>query len=243
MGYVILYSTIAGLALLGGAFIGLYFKLSQKVIAAFMAFGSGVLICALTSSLMEDAFVFGGFDAVIIGFLAGGLAFVLGDYLLHLGGGRNHKRRKLLPSIPMTNGKAITLGAVLDGIPESAALGISFFSGHGGAFLMMAAIVISNLPEAISSITGLKAEGYSNKKIYWTWGIVALASVITASLSYLLLKEIDPNNVGIIEAFAAGAILAMLADTMMPEAYEEGGFSIGILTVLGFLAAFVLQKY
>jgi ZIP family zinc transporter len=243
MGYVILYGTISGLALVVGAFIGNYFNLSQKAIARFMAFGSGVLVCALTFGLMEEAFNFGGFDAVIIGFLLGGLAFVIGDYFLHLKGGRNHKRRKLFESGAVTNGRAITMGAILDGIPESAALGISLFAGHGRAFLMAMAIVISNLPEGISSIAGLKKEGYSNKKIYWTWITVAIAVLAATVLSYLLLQGIDPNNIGIIEAFAAGAILAMLADTMMPEAFEDGGFSIGILTVLGFLLAFILAKY
>lgn len=243
MGYAVLYGSLSGLALIAGAFIGTYFNLSQKVIARFMAFGAGVLVCALTTGLMEDAFIFGGFDAVTIGFFMGGLAFVGGDYLLHLRGGRNHKRRKMIETGAATNGKAITWGAILDGIPESAALGISLFAGHGKAFLVAMAIIISNLPEGISSVTGLHKEGYSNKKIYITWATVALTVLLVTVFSNLLLHDIDPNNIGIIEAFAAGAILAMLADTMMPEAYEEGGFSIGILTVLGFLTAFILGKF
>ncbi|MFA7243888.1 MAG: ZIP family zinc transporter [Patescibacteria group bacterium] len=243
MEYAVLYGAISGLALVGGAAVGIYFNFSQRVIARFMAFGAGVLVCALTFGLMEDAFSFGGFDAVTIGFLIGGLAYVLGDYLLHFYGGRNHKRRKMIETGAITNGRAITLGAILDGIPESAALGISLFAGHGRGFLMAMAIVISNFPEGISSITGLKKEGYSNKKIFTTWAIVAITTLVITILSYIFLTDIDPNNIGIIEAFAAGAILAMLADTMMPEAYEEGGFSIGIITVLGFLAAFILAKF
>ena len=242
MGFAIIFGTISGLALIAGAFIGVYYNLSQKVIARFMAFGAGVLVCALTFGLMEEAFGFGGFDAVIIGFLLGGLAFVTGDYILHLKGGRNHKRRKLIEVQTLTNGKAITMGAVLDGVPEAAALGISLFAGHGKAFLMLMAIILSNLPEAISSVSGLRKEGYSHRKIYWTWAVVAMVSLLVTVLSYAFLQDIDPNSIGIIEAFAAGAILAMLADTMMPEAFEDGGFFIGILTVLGFLVAFILAK-
>lgn len=239
---VVIFGAVSGLALLFGAATGLIFNLNQKVIARFMAFGAGVLVCALTFGLMEEAFGHGGFDAIIIGFLLGGVVFILGDYVLHIKGGRRHKRHQLVDARKDSNGKVITMGALLDGIPESVALGIALFTGGGTGILMLVAIVLSNFPEGISSVDGLKKEGFTNAGIYKIWAVVALLALIFTVLSFIFLHDIDPNTIGIIEAFAAGAILAMLADSMMPEAFDEGGFSIGILTVLGFLTAFVVSK-
>src|SRR4030066_2439623 len=131
MKIAIIYSILAGFTLILGVVIGTVFKISQKVIAAIMAFGSGVLICALTFGLMEEAFKHGGFDAIIIGFLLGGLVFISGDFLIHRIGGRNHKRKAHFKSTKETNGKAIVLGSLLDGVPESIALGVALLSNNG----------------------------------------------------------------------------------------------------------------
>jgi ZIP family zinc transporter len=243
MSQIVFYGLVSGFSLLVGAIVGVRFNLKQIVIARFMAFGSGVLVCALTFGLMEEAFGHGGFDAVIIGFLLGGLVFIGGDFLLTLKGGRKHKRKQLTLPRNDSNGKVITLGAALDGIPESVALGISFFNGQGRGFLMLAAIVLSNFPEGISSINGLRKEKFSERQIYLIWTVVALLTASITVLSYIFLHDINPNTIGIIEAFAAGAILAMLADSMMPEAYEEGGVLIGLLTVTGFLTAFIISRF
>jgi len=239
----VIYGGISGLSLLLGALAGTFFKLRQKTVACFMAFGSGALVCALTFGLMEEAFGHGGFDAVIIGFLCGGLVFIGGDYLLHISGGRKHKRRQLVRAFRESDGKLITMGAVLDGIPESIALGISLFNGQGRGILMLVAIFLSNFPESISSIDGLRKQGFSKRKICGLWGFIALAILAVCVLSFSFLHGIDLYSLGIIEAFAAGAILAMLADSMMPEAFEEGGFNIGLFTVLGFLVAFIVSRY
>jgi ZIP family zinc transporter len=242
MKIAIIYSFLAGFSLILGVIIGTVFKIGQRTIAAIMAFGSGVLICALTFGLMEEAFKHGGFDAIVIGFLTGGVVFIGGDFLVHRYGGRNHKKRKHFKSVRESNGKAIILGASLDGIPESIALGLSLLEKNGIGLLMLAAIFLSNLPESISSIGDLRKEGFSTKKIYFMWSIVSIGSIVAAILSYIFLKNINLNMRGIIESFASGAILAMLADSMMPEAYEEGGYLIGFLTMLGFLTAFILSK-
>lgn len=238
----IVFGAVSGLSLLFGAATGLIFNLNQRVIARFMAFGAGVLVCALTFGLMEEAFGHGGFDAIIIGFLLGGIVFILGDYVLHIKGGRRHKKHQLVQAKSDSNGKVITMGALLDGIPESVALGIALFTGGGTGILMLVAIVLSNFPEGISSVDGLKKEGFTSAGIYKIWAVVAFLALIFTVLSFIFLHDINPNTIGIIEAFAAGAILAMLADSMMPEAFDEGGFSIGILTVLGFLTAFIVSK-
>lgn len=239
----LLFGLASGFSLLVGALTGSRFNLKQKTIAGFMAFGSGVLICALTFGLMEEAFGHGGFDAVIIGFLLGGITFIAGDYLVHKRGGRKHRRRQLYTTDKNANGKAITMGAMLDGIPESVALGIALFNGQGRGVLMLTAIILSNFPEGISSISGLRKEGFSKKKIFGIWALVAVITTAVTLASFVFLHDIGLNNIGIIEAFAAGAILAMLADTMMPEAFEDGGFTIGMLTVLGFLTAFIISRF
>ena len=123
------------------------------------------------------------------------------------------------------------------------ALGVALISINGIGLLMLVAIFLSNLPESISSINDLQKEGLSKKQIYLSWSIVSICVALSVVLSFLFLENLDLNTLGIIESFAAGAILAMLADSMMPEAYEEGGYLIGILTVLGFLTAFILSKF
>lgn len=239
---VLLYASLTGFSLILGVIIGTALKISQKIIAAIMAFGSGVLICALTFGLMEEAFDHGGFDAVIIGFFSGGVVFISGDVLIHRIGGRNHKRKAHHLSAKGTNGRAIVLGSLLDGIPESIALGVALLSKKGIGLLMLVAIFLSNLPESLSSIDDLRKEGFSKQRIYWLWSIVSLCVASSVVLSFLFLEKMDLNALGIIESFASGAILAMLADSMMPEAYEDGGPLIGFLTMLGFLAAFILSK-
>lgn len=237
----IIYSAIAGSALIIGAALSTNIKFSQRAIASIMAFGSGVLICAISTGLMEEAFVFGSFDVVIIGFLLGGAFFIAGDYWLHKVGARRHKKIQRYESENQT-GRLISFGAILDGLPESIALGIVLFYTQSGGVLLAVAIFLSNLPESMSAVSGLKKEGYNNKQIYLLWIFVGVISVIITVLSYRYLNGINPNITGLMEAFAAGSILAMLSVSMIPEAFSEGGFSVASMTVLGFLTAFVISK-
>ncbi len=239
---VIIFAIINGSSIVLGAIIGVFRELKQKTVAAFMAFGSGVLICALTFGLMEEAFGHGGFDAVIIGFLCGGLLFIGGDYVIHIFGGRKHKQHQLSSQRGDTNSLMIVLGSALDGIPESIALGITLFGNREVGLMLITAIFISNFPESISSASGLKKEGFSRSKILFMWISVGVSMALATVLSFLFLHNLDPNIIGILEALAAGAILAMLTDSMMPEAYKEGGYAIGMLTILGFLVAFVMSR-
>lgn len=242
MNQAIIYGALSGFALLIGAIVALDFKLKQKVIAGIMAFGSGLLICSITFGLIEQAFKHGGFTSVIIGFILGGAVFILGDYLLHYFGARVHRRKQLLANKFKGGGEMITMGAILDGIPEAIALGVALFYGQSTGLLVLAGIFLSNFAEGISSVKGLLKEKFSKTKIILIWIIVGTTITILTTLSFVFLHNINPLIVGSIEAFAAGAILAMLADSMMPEAYEEGGFIIGLLTILGFLTAFIISR-
>lgn len=238
----IIYGLFSGLSLLLGAFLGLQLRLSQKAVAMFMAFGSGVLICAITFGLMEEAFKLGGFDGALSGFVVGGMVFLLADYLMHKSGAKKHKRVQHLAETKDSTGPLITMGAVLDGVPESIALGVALHEGAAAGLLMVAAIFLSNLPEGISSVPGLKSEGYSQRVIYLIWSAVALLLSGCVLASFLYLGDLPDHALSFIQAFAAGAILAMLANSMMPEAYEEGGFLITPMTIGGFAIAFIIAR-
>ena len=230
---------VGGSSLLLGAAAGLMFPASQRVIGLIMAFGSGVLISALAYELTEEAFVRGGADAVAIGLAAGSLAFFVGDSVIDHRGGAHRKRSS--GQMEQGGGTAIVLGVLLDGIPESIVIGLSLLSGNGIGVTMVAAVFLSNIPEALSASTGMRRNGRSAAYILVLWGGVVLASTVSAALGYAVLGDAPANVIAAIQAFAAGAILTMLADTMMPEAFEHGGSVVGLLTVLGFASAFLLS--
>ncbi len=246
-----IYGLIGGMALFIGALIGLYIKISKRTIGVVMAFGSGVLISALTFDLMEQAYQLGGFDSVSIGFIAGAVLFVVGDYLIDSYGGYArksvHGKRHMTKKIAAGNsklassGSAIFLGALLDGIPESAAIGIGLAAGNGVGLSMLVAVFLSNLPEGISGAMGMKESGRSHGYIMAVWsGTIALSGA-AAAVGYTFLGHASRDTIAATLALAAGAILAMIADTMMPEAFEEGGRFVALVTVTGFLLAFVVS--
>ena len=136
---------------------------------------------------------------------------------------------------------AIVLGTVLDGIPESMVIGLTIFEGGAVGAAYLAAVFISNLPEAISSTAGLVAGGWKKARILWMWIAIALVSGLASLAGYGLFQNSSPDAVAFVLAFAAGAILTMLADTMMPEAFEHGGKLVGVVTTLGFAVAFTIH--
>ena len=235
------WGLVGGIALLIGAVIGLRFKTSQRAIGLIMAFGSGVLISALTFELTREAYEKAGVSAVAIGMALGAISFFAGDlYLDHRGG--EHRKR----SGGQQSGErplAIVLGALMDGIPESVAIGVSLLGGASVSAAVVAAVFLSNVPESLSAATGLQKAGHSSSWILKLWAGVAVVSAIAAAVGYALLGDVSPNVIAAIESFAAGAILTMLADTMMPEAFENGGSVVGLVTVLGFSAAFILSTF
>jgi ZIP family zinc transporter len=142
--------------------------------------------------------------------------------------------------VAATGGLALVLGALLDGIPESAAIGISLLDGQGVGVAMVAAVFLSNVPESLSATTGLKASGRSTRWILGLWALVCLASTLASLAGYALLGDASAGTVAFIQTFAAGAILTMLADTMLPEAVEHAGPLVGLFTVMGFAIAFLI---
>ena len=259
---------VGGAALLLGALLGLYLKVGLRVIGLVMAFGAGVLISAVAFELTEEAYQSAGATAAALGLAAGSLTFFTGDWLIDRQGGHRRKSpvhggvrlpepaadtgsgsgsaasgsTKAATGAAASSGLALVLGALLDGIPESAAIGISLIGGGGVGVAMVAAVFLSNIPESMSATTGLKASGRSTGWILGLWALVVAASTIASVLGYALLGGASEETVAFIQTFAAGAILTMLADTMMPEAVEHAGRLVGLLTVLGFAVAFFLSS-
>ncbi len=240
---------ISGSAVLIGALLGLYLKLNNKLIATIMAFGAGVLISALSIDLMNDAFD-KSHDQVVIGlsFLAGAIVFVGGDYLIDKKGGQFRKRghgisEKAKGDNPEDNsGTAILLGTLLDGIPESFVVGASVAVGGSAGLVFMTAVFLSNLPEGMSGTLGMKMAGMSTKNILTLWVITLIVTILSSMGGYAFLGNSSPFVHAGTMAFASGAILAMLCDTMIPEAFKYGGRIIALVTVTGFLVAFLLSK-
>ncbi len=230
---------VGGFALLVGAVAGLKLATAQRVIGLIMGFGAGVLISALAFELTSDAFERGGALPVAVGLAVGAGSFFAGDWVIDHRGG-NHRKRSGGQQAGGSAG-AIVVGALLDGIPESVAIGISLVGGGNVGVAVVAAVFLSNVPESLSAATGLQKAGHSTRWILGLWTSVALASSLAAALGYAFLGGAAPEVVAVIQAFAAGAILTMLADTMMPEAFEHGGSSVGLVTVLGFSVAFLLS--
>jgi zinc transporter, ZIP family len=239
-----LWGLLAGSALLLGAAVGYFATLPQRFVAAIMAFGAGVLISALSFELMEEAVRSGGLGAVTAGFVAGAVLYSGANVTLARFGAKHRKRSGAQQREDATDGSglAIAVGALLDGIPESLVIGVSLLEGRGVSTVAVVAVFMSNLPEGLSSAAGMKQAGRGWRYTFGVWGVIALLSGVASLLGYVGFSGSSPALIAAISAIAAGAILAMLADTMMPEAFEGSHNATGLLTVLGFLAAFLLSN-
>ena len=221
-----------------GAAIALVHRVGERTLGLIMGFGSGVLISAIAYDLVEDAFLTAGGVGITAGIFTGALAFFVGDVLIDRAGGHD---RKSVQQAEGSSAKAIVLGTVLDGIPESVVVGLTLLTGEGLSIAVVAAVFLSNLPEAMAATTGFVAAGARPARILALWTAVALVSATASAIGYAALGDASVGWIAYVQAFAAGAILTMLADTMMPEAFEHGGKVAGLATSLGFVLAFGLS--
>lgn len=255
-------------SLLLGAAAALTHDWSARTIGLVMAFGSGVLISSLAFDLVEEALDLGGTTPTAVGVATGALTYYAGDRAVSRRGGRRHRP---IPAAAELAGRAspppaadpgdrddagggdgngddggeaasaIVVGAVLDGIPESAAIGISLLDGGTVGFVFVAAVFLSNVPEAMSASAGLRRSGTSTRSIMRLWALVALVSTVAAAAGYGLLDGASDGVIAGLSAYAGGAVLTMLASTMLPEAHKQGGPLTGLVTTAGFLLAVLLD--
>jgi zinc transporter, ZIP family len=247
----VLWGLLAGSTLVVGAVLGLQFRWPPKAIGLVMAFGAGVLIASVAYELVDDAARMGTFKATVGGLAAGSVTFFVGDVLITRAGGGDrklsaprsaHHRIHAPRVLAGGSGAALALGALLDGVPESAAIGVTILQGGAPSAAFVVAVALSNLPEGLSSATGMRADGGSKRDILMLWSAIAVLSGLAAGLGFVFLDGASDGTIAFVMTFAAGAILCMIASTMLPEAAKDGGPVVGLLTSAGFLASVLIDR-
>ncbi|MEJ7636303.1 hypothetical protein [Aeromicrobium sp.] len=223
----LLYGLATALPLVVGAGIGLRWRIPRPVLAALMAFGAGTMIAAATTELFEPAFRTVAPWHAGVALMAGAGVYVVASHLLDLKLGK------------ASIGWGLMVGTLLDGIPENTALGVSL--SEAGGVVLLVAIAIGNTPEAIGGAATVRdTPGGSPRRVMLLWSATAVILVLVTVGADALGDSIGSSSVATVQAFAGGATIAVLADTLMPEAYKEGGWWVGLTTALGFFVAFVL---
>ncbi|MFG1718339.1 ZIP family metal transporter [Micromonospora chalcea] len=238
------WGLLAGSALLIGAAVGFFARVPRPVTASVMAFGAGVLLSAVSFELIDEAHEQGGLRPVVIGAAIGALAYTGANVLLARHGARHRKRsgdEQPSEREQPGSGTAIAVGALLDGVPESVVIGASLLAGGPVSLVTVIAVFLSNVPEGLSSAAGMRQAGRTRRYVFGLWTAIALISGAAALAGYTLLGGAPPEVLATITALAAGAILAMITDTMVPEAFADAHLLVGLITVLGFLVAFALS--
>lgn len=238
-----LWGLAAGFSLVLGAALGYLLHLPQRLIAIIMAFGAGVLIAALAFELMDEAAARGGVAAALGGFIAGAALYAAVNAALAFQGARHRKRSGPLHGAAKGGGAAlaIALGSLIDGLPESAAIGISLLDGEGVGAAVVIAVCLSNVPEGLSSAAGMKRAGRSPLYIFGVWGSIGMLCAAASYAGYSAFAGLPPFYIAAALGLAAGAILVMIVDTMIPEAFEETHALAGPVAAAGFLLAFAVH--
>ena len=238
MGAALFWGALGASALLVGALTAYLTTPSRRFIAVVMALGTGLLIGSVSFELIDDAIAHAEVALVGCATLVGAATFTAGNWWLARSGGG---RRKAADGAQADGSpQAIVLGSVLDGIPESFVLGLTVLQGQVSVALL-AGIVLSNFPEGLSSSSGLRAAGWPRARVVIMWLVVVAVSALSAALGYAVLDPDHGRTGALIEGFAAGALLAMVSDTMLPEAFEVEGVLTGSLVAVGFSISQILS--
>lgn len=232
---------VAASSLLLGAVIGVRVKLGDRPIGLLMGLGAGALIAGVSFELAEDAISAGGFTPLAFGIALGAILFYAGDRLIERQGhrGRNHRPRG---ADAQASGGTLALGALLDGLPEQAAIGIGLAAGGSVGASLVAAVFLSNVPEALSSADAMKKAGRPPSHVLRLWAFVTLVTTLASGIGYAALGDASGNVTALILGVAAGAVLVMLTDAMIPDAVDKGGRTVGLVTCLGFALAVLISQ-
>jgi ZIP family zinc transporter len=235
-----LWGLLAGTSLLLGALIVGVHTPRAPALGLLMAFGAGVLLSAVSFELVEEATeVADSLGSTTLGFFTGALVFYFGDRAISSFGYEN--RKDVSGEASDASGLTIVLGAALDGIPESAVLGLTLLQTGEIGVSMLVAVFVSNVPEAIAATTGLRKSGWTPARVYLLWGMIVAVSAVSAAAGYALLDDASPAAIAFTLAFAGGAILTMLSTSMIPEAYEHALRRAGLATTFGYAVAFAIN--
>ena len=240
-----LYGLAASSALVIGAVIGAFWTPPIRLTGVLLAFASGALISALAFELFEEAFELGGATRSGLGLLAGAATFVAVDTALdrRVTGRSGPEQREVAAEGGSAGpsggvGWALLAAVTLDGVPENLALGVSLVEGASLALLV--AIFASNLPESLVGAVAMREGGDSHRSVLRTWGACALLLVLAVIVGSALGEELSPSVLSLALGFAGGAVLASLADTLMPEAFAHGRPANAFATAGGFFLSFLL---
>jgi zinc transporter, ZIP family len=236
MGAAVGWGSLAASSLVLGALIALVWRWPTALVGHVLAFGAGALIAAVSFELAEDGARIGGFVAVAIGLAVGAVTYFLLDGVVSGNRGRRGRRET------SNAGNALALGAFLDGIPEQLVLGIGLALGEGVSASLLVAIFVSNLPEAIGSVSDMRAAGRTDRAILRVWIGVAVVCAVATVVGYAIADGAPDELKAGINGFAAGALLVLLVDSLVPEAVRDAGRTAGLVTALGFAIATALSS-
>jgi ZIP family zinc transporter len=209
---------------------------SRRAVGLLMGFGAGTLVSAVGYQLVPEASFEHG-PGVGISFALGALTYYVADRIVDRQGGEDRQALDVQPDAGSP--WAMFLGALLDGLPESFVLGITLALGGSIDAAFLAAVFVSNIPQGVAGTASLRAAGAPSRRITWSWAILTAASAVIAALGFLLADSVPHEGLWA-EAFAGSAVLTMLADSMMPEAFQHGGRAVGLVTVFGYLVVAAL---
>ena len=239
MGSAFFWGFVSASSLIVGGLLASWMNLGKRTLGLVMGFGAGVLFSAVAYELVYEAVhiaKLSGFPA--LGFFAGAFTFFFADMLVgRIGGETDDKAGNAAQSALIV---PLVLGAILDGVPESVVIGLGVLQGGTVSISMLVAVFMSNIPEAAASTAGMRADGWSRIKILLLWSTMALVFGAVSAAGYALLGGVSAHTLAVVQAFAGGAILMMLSNTMIPEAYERAGKLAGVATVMGFAVAVTL---
>jgi ZIP family zinc transporter len=250
-----LWAALGQSALIVGALLVARFRglTEPRWLGLIMAFGAGSLISAVTTDLVVPAYDLAGRAPAGIGLFIGAAGYYALTTWLDKRSEREDPEEVVedaediggLEALPAgadeTTARNLSVGMALDGVPESIAIGLTLLGSGSVSIALVGAVFLSNLPEAIAATSGLQRSGWKRRRILGLWALVMVVCALASLAGYALLQDASGRTLAIVLAFAGGAVLTMLADTMMPEAFEHGGRQAGLATTLGFALAFAIS--
>jgi ZIP family zinc transporter len=238
------WGSAASSGALVGAILGLTTHLRHRGIAAFMSVGAGVLLSAASLKVAFEALMLAGAASTVAGIVAGAATFSIANSALTAAKDRKRCGEcKPQPSEAEApgSGTSIALGTALDAVPEALVLGVTLRAG-GPDLALVIALSLANVPEALSGTAGMRLASRSSTYVLILWSGTTLVTAAITALAFYLLSDLGPQATAILKAYGAGALIAMTAETMIPEAFHNGPRYSGVIAAAGFAALILLGE-